>query len=61
LKKIVAAQPDLDLVGIARDREDAIAKARQLRPDVISMDINRPKLDGITALQTILLRRSVRW
>lgn len=44
----------LDLVGIARDGEDAVAKARELRPDVVSMDINMPKLDGITALQIIL-------
>ncbi len=54
LKKIVASSADFELVGVARDGEDAIAKARQLRPDVISMDINMPKLDGITALQTIL-------
>src|SRR5579863_5742102 len=54
LKKIVTSAADFDLVGVARDGEDAIAKARQLRPDVVSMDINMPKLDGITALQTIL-------
>jgi len=54
IKRIVAESPDLDLVGLARDGEDAVAKARELRPDVISMDINMPKLDGITALQMIL-------
>ena len=61
LKKIIAAEPDFDLVGVARDGEDAIAKARELRPDVVSMDINMPKLDGISALQTILHEKSVRW
>src|SRR5580704_624259 len=54
LKRIIAASSDLDLVGLARDGEDAVAKARELRPDVISMDINMPKLDGITALQIVL-------
>jgi two-component system chemotaxis response regulator CheB len=54
IKRIVAASADLDLVGLARDGEDAVAKARDLRPDVVSMDINMPKLDGITALQMIL-------
>jgi two-component system chemotaxis response regulator CheB len=54
MKRIIATSGDLELVGLARDGEDAIAKARELRPDVISMDINMPKLDGITALQTIL-------
>jgi two-component system chemotaxis response regulator CheB len=53
-KRIIASSADLDLVGVARDGEDAVAKARDLRPDVISMDINMPKLDGITALQMIL-------
>ena len=54
LKRIVVESADLDLVGLARDGEDALAKARELRPDVVSMDINMPKLDGITALQMIL-------
>jgi CheY-like chemotaxis protein len=54
LKRIIAASADLDLVGLARDGEDAVSKARELRPDVVSMDINMPKLDGITALQIIL-------
>jgi two-component system, chemotaxis family, protein-glutamate methylesterase/glutaminase len=54
LKRIIGASADLDLVGLARDGEDAVSKARELKPDVISMDINMPKLDGITALQMIL-------
>ena len=54
LKRIISAEPDLELAGTARDGEDAVAKARDLRPDVVTMDINMPKLDGITALQMIL-------
>lgn len=54
LKRVVEQSPDLEVVGLARDGEDAIVKARELRPDVISMDINMPKIDGITALQMIL-------
>jgi two-component system chemotaxis response regulator CheB len=54
LKKIVDVQPGMRTVGTARDGEDAVAKARELRPDVVAMDINMPKLDGITALQIIL-------
>jgi two-component system chemotaxis response regulator CheB len=53
-KRIISSSADFDLVGLARDGEDAVAKARELRPDVVSMDINMPKLDGITALQIIL-------
>jgi two-component system chemotaxis response regulator CheB len=54
LKRIIAEWSDFELVGLARDGEDAVVKARELRPDVISMDINMPKMDGVTALQTIL-------
>jgi len=53
-KRIITDSADLELVGLARDGEDVVLKARELRPDVISMDINMPKLDGITALQIIL-------
>jgi len=56
-KRIIAGCPDFDLVGLARDGEDAVAKARELHPDVVSMDINMPKLDGISALQMILAEK----
>lgn len=54
LKKIVESAPDLFVAGTARDGVDAVAKARELRPDVITMDINMPGMDGITALQVIM-------
>ncbi len=54
LKKIIESSPDLYVAGTARDGEDAVTKARELRPDVITMDINMPGIDGITALQIIV-------
>lgn len=54
LKRIVESEPGLELAGMARDGDDAVAKARELKPDVVTMDINMPKLDGISALQIIL-------
>jgi two-component system chemotaxis response regulator CheB len=54
IKRVISAEPGMQVAGIARDGEDAVAKARELRPDVVTMDINMPKLDGITALQMIL-------
>lgn len=54
LRKILEACPELEVVGVARDGEDAVAKARELKPDVISLDINMPKLDGISVLQIIM-------
>ncbi len=54
LTKIIEADAKLYVVATARDGEDAVAKAKELRPDVITMDINMPGLDGITALQYIM-------
>jgi len=57
LKRIIDSDRGLELVGVARDGEDAVAKARELRPDVVTMDINMPKLDGISALHMIISER----
>jgi DNA-binding NarL/FixJ family response regulator len=42
-------QDDLEVVGEAGDGEEAIERARQLRPDVILMDIRMPRMDGVQA------------
>lgn len=57
LRQIVEADPELEVAGVARDGEDAIVKARELRPDVVSLDINMPKLDGVGVLQMIMSER----
>jgi len=54
LKRIISEDPHLYVLDTARDGNDAVAKARELKPDVVSMDINMPGLDGITALQIII-------
>lgn len=46
-----------DVVGEAADGEAAIARARELRPDVVICDVKMPKLDGITAAATIVSER----
>jgi two-component system chemotaxis response regulator CheB len=57
LRQIVEADSQFEVVAVARDGEDAIVKARELRPDVVSLDINMPKLDGIAVLQLIMDER----
>lgn len=54
LTRIIESDTDLMVAGTARDGKDAIAKARELRPDVITLDINMPEMDGITALQHLV-------
>jgi len=54
LAQILNSDDDLKVVGIANNGKDAIEKARQLNPDVITMDIEMPVMDGITALKHIM-------
>ena len=55
--RLLAKAPDIKVIATARDGEDAIQKAVELKPDVVTMDINMPKLDGISAMQMILGER----
>jgi len=50
---ILSTQPDLELVGEAADGAEAIRAARELRPDVVLMDVRMPNVDGIEATATI--------
>ncbi|WP_051036449.1 response regulator [Pleurocapsa sp. PCC 7327] len=56
LKTLLESEPDLEIVGIAKDGYSAIEQVEALRPDVVLMDMEMPKLDGVSATKTICQR-----
>ncbi len=53
LANILGAEPDITIVGEARDGQEAVSKALELKPDVILMDIFMPRCSGLEAMVTI--------
>jgi len=53
LKKLLAFEPDIEVIGTASTGEEAITVARDKKPDIILMDINMPKMNGIDATEAI--------
>ena len=54
LGRLIGGLEDVELVGTAADGADAIEKAKQFQPDVVVMDLDMPRVDGIEATRKIL-------
>ncbi len=54
LRSILSADSDLEVVGVARDGREAVDKTLLLCPDVVTMDLNMPVMDGFSAIKKIM-------
>lgn len=54
IPQILSADPGIEVLGTAMDGLFALKKIREMKPDVVTLDISMPRMDGITTLQHIV-------
>jgi two-component system chemotaxis response regulator CheB len=54
IAQILSSDPDIEVVGQAKDGLEAVEMVERLRPDLVTMDIHMPKLDGLKATEKIM-------
>ena len=58
LRDVLSADPDIEVVGTAVSGKAALAKLDQLKPDLVTMDMEMPEMSGIEAVRAVRSRRS---
>jgi two-component system chemotaxis response regulator CheB len=60
IRGILSRVPHIEVVGIAADGMEGVEKALALKPDLITMDVEMPRMDGISALKQIMAKAPTR-
>lgn len=59
LASMISEDPEIKVIGIARNGLEAVEKVAQLKPDIVTLDIEMPKMNGIEALKQIMSKNPV--
>jgi two-component system, chemotaxis family, protein-glutamate methylesterase/glutaminase len=59
IAEILETDPRLQIVGTARDGLDGLDKIKELKPDVVTLDIDMPRMDGLAAIRHIMIESPV--
>jgi two-component system chemotaxis response regulator CheB len=54
IKGMIESDPEIQVVDVARDGREAVQKVKDLRPDVVTLDVEMPVMDGLSALRRIM-------
>jgi len=59
VERMLGPMDDIEVVGFAADGEEGLAKARELQPDVVTLDVKMPRLGGLETLERLMAERPV--
>ena len=59
LRQILSSDPELEVIGVASDPYEAVAKIAENLPDVITLDIEMPRMDGLTFLSKLMKQHPI--
>ncbi len=57
ITRMLETSPLVEVVGVARDGEDALRKTLELKPDLITLDLEMPRMNGFTFLRIVMVKR----
>jgi len=59
ISSMLQEDPEIKVIGMARDGIEAVQMVQELKPDIVTMDVEMPRMDGITALKEIMQKNPV--
>ncbi len=59
ISSMISSDPEINVIGIARDGIEAVEKVASLKPDIVTLDIEMPRMNGLEALKRIMAENPV--